>query len=347
MLSRTLATLSYLASCFLLHSAGSAGGEAASTRAAFLQVIERPRVPLAAEEKELAQTNGLTSFHFTFAAESEQRVTGILIKQSNVTGRRPVVVALHGTGGTKESQLPLLTKFANLGFLGVAVDGRFHGERARAGKGAIEYTEAILRAYHTGKEHPFLYDTVWDVMRLIDYLVTRPDVDPKRIGVIGFSKGGMEAYLAAAADPRVAVAVPCIGVQSFRWALENNAWQSRIGTIQATVEGAARESGVTNIDANFVRKFYERVVPGICSQFDGPIMVPLIAPRPLLVINGDSDDRTPLIGLSECVDATRKAYRAAQAGTNFSFRLQENTGHKVTPESLQAAVDWFVKWLKP
>ena len=184
-------------------------------------------------------------------------------------------------------------------------------------------------------------------MRLIDYLETRADVDAKRIGVIGFSKGGMETYLAAAVDERIAVAVPCIGVQSFRWGLENHAWQSRIGTIQAAVDGAANDEGVEKIDTTFVRKFYDRVVPGIYSRFDGPVMVPLIAPRPLLVINGDSDERTPLIGLAECVEATRKAYRAAKASEKFSFRLQDNTAHKVTAESLDAAVDWFVKWLKP
>ena len=44
-------------------------------------------------------------------------------------------------------------------------------------------------------------------MRLIDYLETRDDIDPRRIGLMGFSKGGIETYLAAAADPRVAVAV--------------------------------------------------------------------------------------------------------------------------------------------
>src|SRR5207247_4754279 len=125
------------------------------------------------------------------------------------------------------------------GFLAAAIDGRYHGERTKAG-----YDDAILRAYRTGKEHPFLYDTVWDVMRLIDYLETRDDVDPKRIGVIGISKGGIETYLAAAADPRIAVAVPCIGVQSFRWGLENNAWQARVGTIQPAVQGAAQSDHV-------------------------------------------------------------------------------------------------------
>jgi poly(3-hydroxybutyrate) depolymerase len=51
-------------------------------------------------------------------------------------------------------------------------------------------------------------------MRLIDYLDTRADVDPQRIGIYGVSKGGIEAYLAAAVDPRIQVAVPCIAVES-------------------------------------------------------------------------------------------------------------------------------------
>jgi dienelactone hydrolase len=52
---------------------------------------------------------------------------------------------------------------------------------------------------------------VTDTIRAIDYLQTRPDVDPERIGMMGISMGGMNTWLTAAADPRVKVAVPCIG----------------------------------------------------------------------------------------------------------------------------------------
>ena len=143
-------------------------------------------------------------------------------------------------------------------------------------------------------------------MRLIDYLETRDDVDPNRIGVIGISKGGMETYLVAAADPRIAVAIPCISVQGFRWALENNAWQARVGTIQPAVEEAAQSSRAT-LNAQFVRTFYDRLVPGIYSEFDGPAMLPLIAPRPLMVINGDSDSLTPLPGVMLAVNSASEA----------------------------------------
>jgi dienelactone hydrolase len=316
-------------------------------RAEFLKLIDRPRAPLAPEVKGMGETDGLAQTHFTFAADAEQRVPGILVKQAKSAGRRPVVVALHGTGGNKESQLALLKELAGLGFIGVAIDGRYHGERTKAGKGSAEYSESILRAYRTGREHPFLYDTVWDVMRLIDYLETRGDVDAKRIGLIGFSKGGMETYLAAAVDPRVAVAVPCIGVQSFRWALENNSWQSRVETFQAAVNGASKDAGIAEINADFVRKFYDRVAPDVHKEFDGPEMLPLIAPHPLLVINGDSDPRTPMPGVMDCATRARQAYANARAEDKFQLLIQEKTGHAVTPAARQAAIAWFVKWLKP
>jgi hypothetical protein len=98
---------------------------------------------------------------------------------------------------------------------------------------------------------------------------------------------------------------------------------------------------------DFVRAFYDRIAPGIYGQFDGPAMLPLIAPRPLLAINGDIDPRTPLPGLTECAEAARTAYRAAGAEDRFVLHLQPNTGHKVLPESIVLARQWFVRWLKP
>ena len=91
---------------------------------------------------------------------------------------------------------------------------------------------AMLQTYRTGRGRPYLYDTVWDVMRLIDYLQTRSDVDAARIGV-----------------------------QSFRWALEHDEWQPRAGTFWTAVEAAARGEGIAQVDAAFLRRFYDRVVP--------------------------------------------------------------------------------------
>jgi dienelactone hydrolase len=318
-----------------------------TTRADFLKIVDRPRVPLAAESQVETNVNGLVVEHFTFAADGQQRVPGVLVKAENSTGRRPVVIVLHGTGGNKESVMPWLRELAKRGFVAVAIDGRYHGARVKAGKGTEEYDAAIVQAWHDGKEHPFFYDTVWDVMRLVDYLKTRKDVDGARIGLTGISKGGVETYLAAAMDPRIAVAAPCIGMQSFDWALENNDWQGRIGTIQPAFDEIAKEAGVEKPDSVFVEKFYDRVVPGIYSEFDGPMLMKKIAPRPLLMVNSDTDPHTPLPGVMVCVTAAQEAYGEAGVPEHFAVRIQQNTGHKVLPESEAAVMDWFVRWLRP
>ncbi|MES2696407.1 MAG: alpha/beta fold hydrolase [Verrucomicrobiota bacterium] len=330
----------------------TAAASPADTRAAFLKLLDRPRVALAPVVGQPVEKDGLVEIPFLYASDADNRVPGILIKSATppATKRRPVVVAVHGTGGNKESQRKLLSDLARAGFVGVAIDGRYHGARVKgpnAPKNA-QYMAAIAEAWQKpGQAYPFYYDTAWDLMRLIDYLGTRDDVDPRRIALWGFSKGGIETYLTAAADSRVAAAIPCIGLQSFRWALENDSWQSRVGTIQAAFDGVAKQEGVAKPDAAFVRRFYDRVAPSIYDKFDGPAMVALIAPRPMLSINGDSDPRTPLPGLALCTDAAKAAYAAAGAPDKFTQIIQPNTGHKVNPDSIKFAQEWLIRELKP
>jgi dienelactone hydrolase len=310
-------------------------------RSAFLKIIDRPRVDSSGRE----QTDALGDFiqiKFSFASDASQRVPGMLLKQSGES-RRPAVIVLHGTGGKKEGELALLKEFAAKGFVAVAIDGRYHGERGSP----ADYNAAIARAFENGNEHPFYWDTVWDVMRLIDYLQSRNDIDPKRIGLMGISKGGIETYFAAAVDDRIAVAAPCIGVQSFRWALEHDAWPARVGTIRKGFDASAKIAGVDQPDAAFVRRFYDRVVPGIYSDFDGPVMVSLIAPRPLLMVNGEKDSLTPLESVNLCADSARTAFRAAGVEEKFKQIVEPNTGHAVTTEARREVVAWFVRWLKP
>jgi dienelactone hydrolase len=315
-------------------------------RAAFLKLIDRKRVPLSPQVRVRPDGGRYLAEHLTFASEAGEGVTGILMAPASATGRRPVVIVLHGTGAKKEEQLGLLRTLADRGFTGVAIDARYHGERAKTDEGIGEYIGALLQTYRSGQGHPYMYDTVWDTMRLVDYLVTRPDVDSNRIGLLGISKGGTETYLTAAVDPRIAVVVPIIGVQGFRWALDHDAWEPRVATLQPAVDRAARDEG-RPVDAAFVRRFYARVAPGIDSDFDGPSMLPLIAPRPLLMINGDSDPRTPLPGVIECVQAAERAYAAAGAQDKVGLYLQPHAGHVFTPVAELVALDWLVRWLSP
>ena len=54
---------------------------------------------------------------------------------------------LHGTGGNKEGQRSWLTDLAKRGIAGVAIDARYHGDRAGGAKGAAAYNQAIVRAW--------------------------------------------------------------------------------------------------------------------------------------------------------------------------------------------------------
>ncbi len=309
----------------------------------FLKLIDRPLVPL-----QPADIDGIEESRFTFQSEKDEKVFGVIVKPPATIGKRPVVIALHGTGGKKEDMLPFLSKMADRGFMGISIDGRLHGQRCKAGTGSVEYQQAIFNAWQTsGKSgHPFFYDTVWDIMRLIDYLQTRDDVDASKICLYGISKGGIEAYLAAAADPRIAAVVPGIAMQSFDWALKNNAWQSRISTIQPAFDLALKESTIKQPDAAIVKAFYDRVVPGITDLFDGPSIVKSIAPRPMLLINGQLDDRTPLAGLQLCIDSAKEIYHNLNASDRFDCIIQKETGHTVKPESEAAAIEWLVRMSK-
>src|SRR4029077_1058848 len=73
-----------------------------ATPKAFLQMIDRPRAGLTPSQKNQRKVDGIEHWHFTYAADEAQRVSGLLIKATNAFGKRPVVVALHGTGGSKE-----------------------------------------------------------------------------------------------------------------------------------------------------------------------------------------------------------------------------------------------------
>lgn len=328
--------------------AGGTDRSATAAREFFRKLVRRPDAPPAFESRLLDESDGVRRQRFSYAREPGKRVPGLWYQPARYSSSLPAVIILHGTGGNKEGMRPHLETYARAGFAAIAIDAPYHGERSAAGKGTADYHEAILRAWRQpGSEHPFFYDTVWDIIRLLDVLDSVPDIDADRIGLTGFSKGGIETYLAAAIDPRIAVAVPYIGVQSFGWALDHGAWQSRVSTIQKAVDAAAKESGVPEVDASFVRQFYLRVAPGIDRLFDGPSMLPLIAPRPLLVVNGDSDPRTPMPGVERCLIIARAKYVQARAADRLKFIAQKDTAHKVTPEAHAAGLEWFKQWLKP
>ncbi|KAL2637731.1 hypothetical protein AAZV13_06G076100 [Glycine max] len=188
------------------------------------------------------------------------------LKRSNKQRKKPVVVFLHSSYTNKESMRPFLKAYASRGYIAISVDSRYHGERAT---------------------NTTTYIDVWDLIKLADYLTQRRDIDLSRIGITGISLGGMHAWFAAVADTRYAVVVPLIGVQGFRWAIDNDKWQGRVDSIKPLFEVARADLGKGAIDKEVVEKVWSRIAPGLASQFDSPYSVPTIAPRALLIVNAN------------------------------------------------------------
>ncbi len=279
-------------------------------------------------------SGGIVEQDFSIASTASWRVPGTLRRPASAGGRLPVLICLHATGSDRTSGdvVSITTTMTGRGFLTVAISGRYFG---RPG-GNDAYIAAMKAAYRSpGQDYPFLYDTVWDVVRTIDYLVTRDDVDPARIGLTGISKGGMETYLAAAVDPRVAAAAPIIGIQSFKWGLENDAFQARAQSLGGAVPDPN--------SAASARMFYDRVAPGLVDRYDCPDMLPLIAPRPLIVLSGTRDARNAIRGVELAVEAARAAYTAAGAADHLVY-APADVGHESGPFR-DPAMAWMERWL--
>ncbi|KAK8645132.1 hypothetical protein V6N13_118981 [Hibiscus sabdariffa] len=231
----------------------------------------------------------------------------VSMKESN-TEKRPAVVFLHSTHKCKEWLRPLLEAYASRGYVTIAVDSRYHGERAT---GLTTYKDALVSSWENGDTMPFIFDT-----------------------------------LAAFADTRYAVAAPIIGVQGFRWAIENDKWEARVNSIKAVFEEAANDLGKNKIDKEVVEKVWDRIAPGLASQFDAPNTVAAIAPRPLLIANGAKDDRCPIAGLEIPEIRARKAYEETHCSDKFKLMAQPEVGHQMTPLMVKEASEWFDRFLK-
>ncbi|MBY0527505.1 MAG: dienelactone hydrolase family protein [Gemmataceae bacterium] len=327
----------------------------AEVKSAFLKLLDRPKVPLDVKAGDSKTEGNFVVERSSFASEKKadgtvERVPVLLVRPAKIDKKLPVVIALHGTGGNKDSQKKLLMDLAEKGIIGVAIDARYHGDRSGGAKGAAAYVDAITRAWKTKEgekhEYPFFYDTCWDLWRTVDYLVSRPDVDPERIGMIGFSMGGIETWLAASVDDRVKVSVPAIGVQSFRWSLENDKWQGRANTIKAAHEAAAKDIGEDKVNQKVCKALWSKILPGILDQFDGPSMLRLFAGRPLLILNGENDGNCPLGGAKIAFATAETAFKDAKASEKLKIMVAPGVGHAVTKEQREAALEWFEKWLK-
>ncbi|CAL1373470.1 unnamed protein product [Linum trigynum] len=283
------------------------------------------------------------NLHLITEAGEQGRLPVLILSLKGGKERKPAVVFLHSTHKNKEWLRPLLEAYASRGYVAIAIDSRYHGERAH---NKTTYRDALVESWKKGDTMPFIFDTVWDLIKLADYLTQREDIDCTRIGITGESLGGMHAWFGAFADNRYSVVVPIIGVQGFRWAIDNDKWQARVVSIRAVFEEARMDLSKKAIDNEVVEKVWNRIAPGLASRFDAPYTVPAMSPRPLLILNGAEDPRCPISGIQSPMLRALAVYEEANAADKFKVIAEAGIGHQMTKSMVKEASDWFDKYLK-
>lgn len=156
---------------------------------------------------------------------------------------------------------------------------------------------------------------VWDAMRSIDYLQSRPEIDGKRIGMTGCSGGGTLTSYVMALDDRIACAAPACYLTTFRHLIQT------IGPQDAE----------QNINGQ------------LAFGMDHPDYLLMRAPRPTLICS-TTGDFFPIAGAWETFRQAKRIY--GQLGYPERVDLVEMEGkHGVKPQGLATIVHWMKRWL--
>jgi hypothetical protein len=254
--------------------------------------------------------------------------------------RRAAVIIMHGFGGTMEDGLSRAASqlLAKLGYVTLRFDFRGCGESS--GERGLVRCE----------------DEVVDALNAVSFMEGLPEVDPKRIGMLGGSLAGSVAIQAAGTDTRIAACISCGGLGSgettFRFLHPaGEAWQ-RFNTM---VEEGRRRRGrgetmmVPRFDiipippavrpglpAGAIMEFPFEVVESILRL--RPIdVVGKIAPRPLLLLHPAAD---PVVASEESIALFRNA------GQPADLHLVSNNDHFMLSEDSWISLDILKNWLK-
>ena len=209
------------------------------------------------------------------------------------TGKLPAVLCVHGHWRGAKQDPTVQARcigLAKLGFFVLVVDAFGAGERG-LNKALGEYHGEMVAATLLPVGLPLCGLQVYENMRAVDYLLTRPEVDGHRLGITGASGGGNQTMYAGAWDDRLAAVVPVCSVGNY---------QAYLGPACCMCE----------------------VVPGALQFTEEGGVLGLAAPRALMVVNATKD------AVQFSVDEARKSLARAQP-VYALFDRPENLRHAI------------------
>lgn len=258
--------------------------------------------------------------HFSFDNGTGAAVYGYLLLPSKQSAPAPAVIYLHAHGGKYEigkdevfhERVPGATPaeaLVSAGYVVMAVDTYAFGERIGQAPPGSQDTARNLE--HALFKH-FLWQgtALWgmivrDDLLALNYLLTRPEVDPQRVGITGMSLGGSRATWLGALDERPRAIVPVAQMTRYRDFASSGHYNGH--------------------------SFYY-YVPGVFkTDLDMEHLVALTAPRPQTILIGGIDPLSPLVGIQSVVAHARQVYDLYGASEQLQVTIEPDIAHQYTP----------------
>jgi dienelactone hydrolase len=204
---------------------------------------------------------------------------------------------------------------ARLGFVVLSFDPFGQGERGISSRDHRR-TEALLLGI---AQQGF---AEYETRCALEYLLSRNEVDPHRIGITGASGGGFNTWVTAALDDRIAAAVPVVGTSEF-----------------------AEQIHVCRPLDWYHAVEHCHFVPGMLRYANNHELLAMSAPKPVLIIAAAEDQSFPLAGVRQVAEYGRTLYESYRAGHKVALFVDSFEGHGYQRVKREAAYGWFLRWL--
>ena len=281
------------------------------------------RGPLEARTVATVPGDGFVVEKIIYRAAPGRYVTAHLYRPEKVEGRIPACVEMPGhSAAGKGSGSAQAVLMARNGIAVIVVDPLGQGERMQLiDAGGNDLTRGATTE-HTLLNVPYVLlgnslaaQQFYDNSRAVDYLLTRSDIDPERIGCYGFSGGGTMASYLVALDERIRCA--CVGLF----------FSSRLRTLELI--GPSDGCQQMPFEGS--------------AQIEGADLVLAMAPRPVIILDGKYDF-VDHWGALQGFEELRRAYTALGHPERVAQYYAED-GHATPPDVQQQLIDWFRRWL--
>jgi len=275
-----------------------------------------PRTPLNARVTGVLERQGYRIEKVVFESRPNFPVTAHLYVPAGAAGRKlPVIVNPHGHWGYKKQEPTVQSRLIGQvlrGYLAVVVDSpgfSFEGDRRVERRFAGTHDD--LRLVLGSQTATSVY--VWDLIRTLDYLATRPEADLSRVGLTGASGGGLATMWAFAAEPRFTCAASVVYASSMEINPNNGCLCNH--------------------------------VPGSIQIGDRADVLALRAPAPVLIIGAEEDSEFPARGMSLTGEKLSRLWGLFGKSGDAWLRMFAG-GHDYSRPMRETALGFFDKYLR-